>query len=185
MAGGFWGLGELDFCAFSCFLSGKLAIVVPLKALAAARLALVHGLPGCPRGQLDCWFPSGVSGTWYITLHFSSSSSPFSSPSRPPAGLLGNVPSGQEGHLDSSLHCSGTLYRDSVEQQSRVWPIGITSIVSWPVPRKFSKLLRRGGIQSSKTESNERSVRKDTGSPRLGKRTPKAGMSRHDTENHG
>ena len=55
MAGGFWRLGELDFCAFSCFLSGKLKIVVPLKALSAARLALVHGLPGHPRRWLDCY----------------------------------------------------------------------------------------------------------------------------------
>lgn len=57
-----------------------------------------------------------------------------------------------------------------------MWPISITSIVSWPVPRKIlQKLLRRGGIQSSKTVSNERAVRKDTGSSPTGekKRTPK------------
>lgn len=72
----------------------------------------------------------------------------------------------------------GTGWSNSLECGQSV----LTSIVSWPVPRKFSKLLRRGGIQSSKTVSNERAVRKGTGSPRPGKRTPKAGVSRHDTE---
>lgn len=51
---GWWflRLGELDFCAFSCFLSGKLKIAVPLKALAAAR---TYSCPWSSGPPVGCW----------------------------------------------------------------------------------------------------------------------------------
>lgn len=57
MIGAFWGLGELDVYALSCFLSSKLSRDMFLEAWAAARIPLCLVFQDHPSGPQCCGSP--------------------------------------------------------------------------------------------------------------------------------